>query len=63
MRVCKSFLSVVISSAVISVVCFFVGIVLSFWHDLPTGASVVGVNLIVFLLLSGVNLLRQRGRV
>lgn len=62
MRVCKSFLSVVITSAIISVVCFFVGIVLSFGYDLPTGASVVGVNLVIFLLLSGVNLLRQGGR-
>ncbi|MCL2856944.1 MAG: metal ABC transporter permease [Oscillospiraceae bacterium] len=62
-RVCKSFLSVVITSAVISVACFFVGIVLSFGYDLPTGASVVGINLVVFLLLSGVNLLRQGGKI
>ena len=63
MRVCKSFLSVIISSAAISVICFFVGIVLSFGYDLPTGASVVGVNLIVFLLLCAVNPLRKGGRV
>jgi len=63
MRLCKSFLSVVITSAVVSVICFFVGIVLSFGYDLPTGASVVGVNLLVFLLFSGVAFVKQGGRV
>jgi len=63
MRLCKSFLSVVITSGVVSVVCFFVGIVLSFGYNLPTGASVVGINIIVFLLFSGVAFVKQGGRV
>ena len=58
MRLCKSFLAVVISSAVIAVVCFFIGLVLSFYYDLPTGASVVGVNLVIFMLLSLLGLLK-----
>jgi ABC-type Mn2+/Zn2+ transport system permease subunit len=50
MRIFKSFKSVVISSAVLSVVCFFFGLVASFAFSAPTGASVVVVNLIVFCL-------------
>jgi len=62
MRLCKRFLSVVITAGIVSVVCFFVGMVLSFGYDLPPGASVVGVNLVVFLLCSGVALVRRGGR-
>ena len=61
MRICKSFLRVVIVSAIISVSSFFVGMVLSFGYDLPPGASVVGVNLIVFLMLSCISFVRARG--
>jgi len=38
-----------------------VGIVISFIMDLPPGASVVGVNLVVFIVFSAVSFLRQRG--
>ncbi len=48
MRVCKSFRSVVLSSAVISVLCFVLGLIFSVEYEAPTGASVVCVN-IVFL--------------
>lgn len=52
MRLCKSFKSVAICSAVISVVCFVIGMICSFALELPTGASIVAVNLIVFLAFS-----------
>jgi len=61
MRLCKSFLSVVITSGIVSVICFFVGIVLSFGYDLPTGASVVLVNIVMFSLFSGVAFIKQGG--
>lgn len=48
MRVCKSFKSVVINSGILSVTCFFIGIVISFGFSIPTGASVVVVNLAAF---------------
>jgi zinc transport system permease protein len=48
MRVCKTFRSVTISSAVISVCCFFTGLVVSYQYATPTGASVVLVNMLVF---------------
>jgi len=50
MRICKKFKTVTVSSALISVVCFFIGIVVSYQFATPTGASIVGVNMIVFLL-------------
>jgi len=61
MRVCKRFLSVVITAAIVGVVCFFVGMLFSFGLDLPPGASVVGVNLVVFIVFSGIALIRRGG--
>lgn len=52
MRVWKSFRGVVISSGVISVVCFMVGMVASYTFSTPAGASVVVANLICFLLFA-----------
>ena len=52
MRICKSFKSVVISAAMISVVCFMVGLVASYFFETPTGASIVISNLLVYGLLS-----------
>lgn len=50
MRVFKSFGGVVISSGVLSVVCFFLGMVVSYQFSTPAGASVVVVNLLMFML-------------
>ena len=50
MRVFKSYRGVVISSAVLSVICFVGGIVLSVACDTPAGASVIVVNLAVFAI-------------
>ena len=52
MRICKRYKTVVIFSAVISVLSFFAGMVLSLFFDMPAGASIVVVNLIIFLILS-----------
>lgn len=61
MRLCRQFLSVVIASAVIGVVCFFIGITLSFWLNLPPGACVVSVNLVVFAASGGVAFVKRGG--
>jgi len=53
MRVFSSFKKVIIFSAIISIVCFLLGILLSFYYSLPAGASIVVANLAVFLLFSG----------
>lgn len=50
MRLCKRFRSVTICSAVVSVTCFFIGVVMSYVKATPTGASVVMVNIAAFLL-------------
>lgn len=66
MRVCKRFITVIICSAIVSVLCFFFGVVLSFWYrspngaSFPTGASVVTLNIIVFMVFSAVGFLRGR---
>jgi len=55
MRVCKRFRSVTITSAVISIVCFFVGIISSYIFSIPTGAGIVAVNLVALCLFSMVS--------
>lgn len=50
MRIFKSFRGVVICSGVLAVVCFLIGITLSYGLSTPAGASVVIVNLAAFLL-------------
>jgi zinc transport system permease protein len=62
MRVFKSFRSVTVSSAVISVCCFFAGILVSYIFATPTGASVVIFNMAVFAVFSGISVLRGRFR-
>lgn len=49
MRLCKTYKSVIICSAVVSVLCFIVGIFTSYFLETPTGATIVIVNLIAFL--------------
>jgi len=50
MRVCKRFKSVTICSVLVSVVCFFFGVVGSYVYSTPTGASVVILNIVMFAL-------------
>ena len=52
MRVFKSFTSVVVSSGILSLVCFLLGMMASYQFSTPAGASVVVVNLIAFGLFS-----------
>ncbi len=60
MRVFKSFLGVVLSSGVVSVVCFLIGLVLSYVYSVPAGASVVVTNLAAFGVFWAVQAARQR---
>jgi hypothetical protein len=50
MRIFKKFRSVTISSAFISILCFFTGIIISYVYATPTGASIVILNIVVFLV-------------
>ena len=50
MRVCRSFRGVALFSAVCSVVCFTAGLIGSYYLDIPTGAGIVVLNLIAFII-------------
>jgi zinc transport system permease protein len=60
MRLCKKFKTVTFCSALISVICFFIGVVISYLYATPTGASVVIVNILAFLLFWGIKVFRRR---
>ncbi|MDF2844296.1 MAG: transporter [Herbinix sp.] len=60
MRVCKTFKSVTICSALVSVLCFFIGVVGSYLYATPTGASVVIINIVGFFLFWGMSIMKGR---
>ena len=62
MRLFGSFKAVVISSAVVSLVCFVIGIICSYQYATPTGASIMAVNLVVFITAAAVDKVKRRGR-
>ncbi len=60
MRLCKSFRHVVVTAVIVSVSCFLLGLLLSLWLDAAVGASVIIVNLVVYLIATVVNLIQNR---
>ncbi|MDR1927178.1 MAG: metal ABC transporter permease [Oscillospiraceae bacterium] len=68
MRLCKTFKAVTICSAVISVFCVVTGLAISYLYvapngsSLPTGASIVMINVVVFLLFWMIHLIKGRVR-
>ena len=52
MKLCRSFRGVILCAALISVVCFLVGMIASYAFETPSGASVVTADLIAFALCS-----------
>ena len=58
-RLTASFRGMVIAAAVISVVGFLIGMVLSFYANLPTGASIVCVDLVMLGAALGVAKIRR----
>ncbi|MCQ2434499.1 MAG: metal ABC transporter permease [Oscillospiraceae bacterium] len=60
MRICRSFKRVVVTSVIISVTCFLVGLFLSLWLDTAVGASVILTNLAAFALASLISMLTRR---
>ncbi len=60
MRVCRTFKSVVINSAVIAVVCLVIGISVSYVWATPAGASVVMANIAALLIYTLIGLMRNR---
>ncbi len=62
MRLFKSFKSVIISSAVISVICSAFGIILSVLFSTPVGSTIVTADIVVFLVFSLIALVSGRVR-
>ena len=62
MRIFKSFRSVTICSAIISVTTFIAGMMISYAADTPCGASIVCVNIAVFAVFFVCGALIQRNR-
>ena len=60
MRFFRSFRGVVMCSAVVSTLSFFVGFVGAYIFDTPTGASVVAVNAICFILFAIAGTIKQK---
>ena len=58
MRVCRSFKSVTLCAAAVSVVCFFVGLCTSYLLSTAAGATVVVANILAFLIFAAVGRLR-----
>lgn len=62
MRVCRTFKSVIINAAVISVVCLIAGVTLSYVAATPAGASVVLANLVMMVLYTVVGAVKNHMR-
>ncbi len=66
MRICKSFFAVTVSSAVIAVVCFIIGLSVSCvyvspnGYTLPAGATIVIMNMIIFIVFSIIRKIRKK---
>ena len=60
MRIFRSFRGVILSAAVISVVCAVGGILISILASTPVGATVVAADLAVFLLCCGIGAVSRR---
>lgn len=60
MRVFKSYRGVVICAAVQSIVCVTIGLVLSFYLETASGATIVCTNLVCFVIFSIIGLIKRR---
>lgn len=60
MRVFKSFLSVTVCSALLSVFCAFLGIILSILAGTPVGSTIVAVNICAFLACAVIGRILKR---
>ncbi|MDR3160061.1 MAG: metal ABC transporter permease [Spirochaetaceae bacterium] len=59
MRLCKQFKTVTVCSALVSLSCFFIGVVISYLYATPTGASVVMMNIVAFLIFWGIKFCKR----
>ena len=62
MRLFKNFLHVTICSAVLSVICALLGMLISILAGTPVGSTIVAVDVVVFLICSVIRLIGGKGR-
>lgn len=60
MRLCKNFKAVIVNSAIISVICLWIGLIISYVYATPTGASIVLCNIIVFFIYWLIEILKRK---
>jgi len=60
MRMCRKFKTTILLSAVLSVICFILGLTISYLGSVPTGACIVVTDIIVFFLFAGIEKLRGK---
>ena len=60
MRLFRSFLRVIICAGLLSVLCFCVGLMLSYTYSTPAGASIVLVNLGAFLIFTVISYMMNK---
>ena len=60
MRVCKNFLGTIVLASILSLFGFFVGMTLSFFYRIPTGASIVVIDIVLFFLFCAIEAIRNR---
>ncbi len=60
MRIFKNFFSVIISSAVISVLCAVIGIFIAILYGTPVGSTIVAANIAVFLICLSVGKIAKK---
>ena len=61
MRVFKSFFAVTVASAIISVVCSLVGIVVAILAGTPVGSTIVAADIVAFGIFYSISLIQGRG--
>lgn len=60
MQYFKKFKSVVISSVIISILTFIIGLIISYLYATPTGATIVIVNLIIFIIYKIISIIKAK---
>lgn len=59
MQIFKKFKSVVISSVIISIISFIIGLIFSYLYETPTGSTIVIINLIVLVIFKIISLIKK----
>lgn len=55
MRLCKTYKKVIVWSSVVSIFCFISGVVASYFLEIPTGATIVITNIIMFIIFTAIS--------